>query len=189
MRAGRCISFQVINPRSALNECLSAKWTAITQGPKLNIPFPIPPLDPQGSTGSRTWSPQPRPTRWLPAGTAQVKPGVAGRMGLSPPPPPGSPLQPKILSGRHKEQWQHETRSSLRPCSTAGLTVRVRAFSKGRSPQPLSVSAAQLAPPTELSSAVVLAARKLADTGAEKRRAKFLFISYEWGESVCRTHC
>lgn len=50
-------------------------------------------------------------------------------------------------------------------------------------------SDARTAPPSGLPSALARAAIKLAETGAEKRRAKFLLISYEWGESVCSTHC
>lgn len=50
-------------------------------------------------------------------------------------------------------------------------------------------SAAWTAPASVLPSALAGAAIKLAETGAEKRRAKFLLISYEWGESVCSTHC
>lgn len=50
-------------------------------------------------------------------------------------------------------------------------------------------SASLLAPTTGLPRALASHAGKLAEAGAAKRRAKFLLISYEWGESVCRTHC
>lgn len=157
------------------------------QGPKPSTLFPY---LPQGSTGSGTRSPQSRPAR---VASGKAHSGQAGRRvcvcGVERgPPKPGSPLQPNIQSGRHREIYQHAKRSSLGPCSTSGL----KSASSGvfqRSQPPPEGSAAPPAPPTGLPSALVRAGRKLADAGAEKRRAKFLLISYEWGESVCKTHC
>lgn len=180
VRAGRCISFQVISPQLPLNECFSAKWNAITQGPKLNTPFPIPPADPQGSTGSRTWSPQPRPSRWLPASTARVKPGVAGWAGLSPEEAHRSRKSCVGGTGSNSntkiEAACGPAPQRARPCGFGHLprvAARTPCGFRPRSWRRLPLWSLRL--------------ENSQTTGAEKRRAKFLFISYEWGEGVCRT--
>ena len=72
-------------------------------------------------------------------------------------------------------QGETSARKTKQTCSSAPPRAVPRGF--GHFPKvstPSSVgSAARLGPPTGLPSALVLAARKLPDTGAEKRRQSF----------------
>lgn len=100
---------------------------------------------------------------------------------------PGSPPQPNMPSERHREQFQFAKRGNLRP-GWCRLDRGSGHFPPVVAPSPAGL-AARPAPPTGLPRALARAARKLTETRAAKRRAKFPLISYEWGESVCRTHC
>ena len=152
-----------------------------------DAPFPLPPTDPQASRGSKTGSRSPGPPlgfRQISFGSSRaMRGGWVGRWL----PQPGSPPQPNMPSERHREQFQFAKRGSLWP-GWCRLDRGSGHFPPVVAPSPEGL-AARLAPPTGLPRAHARAARKLTETRAAKRRAKFPLISYEWGESVCRTHC